>query len=68
MGNDPLFKSIVDPAERMQKLIENAEIVVRDLRQIAVERCGEAGPDVFNLAQYLGHVIRELRDLKGIAG
>lgn len=61
--NDPLFKAVTDPAERKQKLIENAEIVVRDLRKIGVDRCGDAGPDVSNLAQYLGQVIRELESL-----
>ena len=63
MNNDPLYKSVSDPIERKNKLIENAQLVVGDLRRIGVERCGEAGPDVHNLAQYLGSVIRELKDL-----
>jgi hypothetical protein len=61
--NDPLFKAVADPAERKQKLIDKAQVVVSELRKIGVERCGDAGPEVHNLAQYLGQVIRELESL-----
>jgi hypothetical protein len=60
MSDDPLFKNVTDPVERRKKLVENSQIVTHDLRKIALERCGDAGTDVFNLAQYLGAVIREL--------
>ncbi len=60
MNNDAFFKNVTNPIERRKKLVENSQIVAHDLRQIALDRCGDAGPDVFNLAQYLGAVIREL--------
>jgi len=63
MSNDPFFKNVADPVERRKKLVESPQIVTRDLRQIALEKCGDAGTDVFNLAQYLGAVIRELDSL-----
>ena len=65
MKGDPLFRDIEDPIERTQMLVSNAEKVVEDLKQVALERCeGVAVRDVFNLSQYLGNVIREIADLQ----
>lgn len=58
MADDPFFRNVADPAERKRKLIENAELVVKELRQLSTD-----SPDIFNRAQYLGHVIRELGDM-----
>lgn len=58
MANDPLFRNIADPAERKRKLVENAQVVVNELRQLSTD-----SPDIFNGTQYLGQVIRELGDM-----
>ena len=59
-----LFKDVADPAERKQKLIDNALLVIEQIQ-------GDMRPfmennhliEAFNRSQYLRAALKELKDL-----